>query len=381
MSDYYVLLTGAKNNAGDYLIKERAISLLRRHRPDRELVDLDGWRPISDADLEVVNGAKALLLTGGPSVRPNMRPDVYALRDDLDDIEVPITTFGVGWRGPSGDWALTRTQEFTPSSRALLDRVRADGLRHSVRDYHTLNVLGHAGLENVTMTGCPALYATDGELSFEPPENVGRVSVSIGVRFATSPAMWRQTVALLGALRNTFPGAEVVAVFHHALDPSFVEAYGGRNKALFNAQTRLVQWLEAQGISFEDISGSAENLERHYETADLHVGYRVHAHIHMTSVGKPSLLLAEDSRGSALQKVLGGHVIDAIERSPGRVAEKLNRMLRTGIGDLLAPTATIEDALIVLRRDYESNWSKARSAVAAVNNYLPTMEAFLSSLP
>src|SRR5690606_28549227 len=149
LSKYYVLLTGAKNNAGDFLIRERAIALLRRLRPDRELVNLDGWRPITDEQLELVNGAEALRLTGGPWGRPNMRPDIYVLRPRLSDVRVPITTLGVGWRGPTGDWALTRHAAFSPASRELLERIREDGLRSSVRDYHTLNVLRRAGIGRV----------------------------------------------------------------------------------------------------------------------------------------------------------------------------------------------------------------------------------------
>lgn len=45
MSKYYALLTGSKNNAGDYLIKARAKSLLKEWRNDREFVDIDGWKP------------------------------------------------------------------------------------------------------------------------------------------------------------------------------------------------------------------------------------------------------------------------------------------------------------------------------------------------
>ena len=40
---YYVILTGSKNNAGDYLIKYRAIELLNILRPDRKIIDYDGW--------------------------------------------------------------------------------------------------------------------------------------------------------------------------------------------------------------------------------------------------------------------------------------------------------------------------------------------------
>lgn len=43
MKDYYVILTGSKNNAGDFLIKCRAKNekLFAALRPDRDIVDLD----------------------------------------------------------------------------------------------------------------------------------------------------------------------------------------------------------------------------------------------------------------------------------------------------------------------------------------------------
>lgn len=380
MSGYYVLLTGAKNNAGDFLIRERANLLLRRYRPDRELVDMDGWRPITDEQLEVVNGAKAILLTGGPSVRPNMRPGVYSLRSRLEDIEVPITTLGVGWRSASGDWPRTRQVVFSPQSRELLDRMTHDGLSLSVRDYHTLNVLRHAGVQNIVMTACPALYAPGVDGGFAAPTKVGRISVSIGVRMSQSPAMWRQTLALMEGTQRAFPDAKVVAVFHHSLDEGFEKAYGRGNSLSF-AQRRLALWLNERGFEYVDVSGSADAMRAHYEASDLHVGYRVHAHILMTSLMRPSLLLAEDSRGSALRDVLGGHIYESIESTADSLFVKVGRRLRVGRFDLQAPEAVVKEALDILLADQAYGWARARNAAAAVENHRPTMERFIASLP
>lgn len=49
MKDYYVILTGSKNNAGDFLIKYRAKKLFAALRSDREIVDLDAWKPFDAA--------------------------------------------------------------------------------------------------------------------------------------------------------------------------------------------------------------------------------------------------------------------------------------------------------------------------------------------
>ena len=42
MKDQYVILTGSKNNAGDYLIKYRAKQLFANLRPDRKIIDING---------------------------------------------------------------------------------------------------------------------------------------------------------------------------------------------------------------------------------------------------------------------------------------------------------------------------------------------------
>lgn len=43
MKDKYVILTGSKNNAGDFLIKYRAMMLFEKFRPDREIIDYNAW--------------------------------------------------------------------------------------------------------------------------------------------------------------------------------------------------------------------------------------------------------------------------------------------------------------------------------------------------
>ena len=94
--NYYTVITGAKDNAGDFLIKLRATQLLTKLRPDRELVHFDSWDSLVDEKLSVVNNSKAVLLAGGPSVQTKMYPEIYKLSSSIDQIKVPIICFGVG---------------------------------------------------------------------------------------------------------------------------------------------------------------------------------------------------------------------------------------------------------------------------------------------
>jgi hypothetical protein len=59
VSGRYVLLTGGKNNAGDFLIKRMALQLFQALKQDRDIIDFDGWVPLSEEQLDVINGSKA----------------------------------------------------------------------------------------------------------------------------------------------------------------------------------------------------------------------------------------------------------------------------------------------------------------------------------
>src|SRR6056297_628788 len=148
MEEKYVVLTGSKNNAGDYLIKLRGKQLLRRLRPEKDIVDFNGWENVDDEKLEIINSSKALILLGGPSLRKNMFPGIYPLRKSLDDIKVPIIAMGIGWKSQSGSWADTHNYALSKDTLKLLKKIDETGYLSSVRDFHSQNVLYNYGITN-----------------------------------------------------------------------------------------------------------------------------------------------------------------------------------------------------------------------------------------
>ncbi|MGH8631592.1 MAG: polysaccharide pyruvyl transferase family protein, partial [Burkholderiales bacterium] len=306
--DYYVVLTGSKSNAGDFLIKHRGIGLLRRLRRDRKVVDYNAWEPLDEPKLDVVNGAAALILLGGPALQADMYPAIYPLVEDLSRIRVPLLTMGIGWRSASGDWEAAQRLRLTPQTQSLLRRT-AEGRREiSVRDYHTLEVLRSNGFRHARMTGCPALYDPDtiGRTP-GPPERIARVGISLGVSFLWSAGMRRQMEELVLRSCELFKDAQVEVLFHHPVEPWFLQTHNAP-ALYYRGHLDFKAWLEGRHVAWRDLSGSAEKLIEYYRSCDLHIGYRVHAHIFMSSIGKPSLLLAEDGRGVALKEVIGGLV-------------------------------------------------------------------------
>ena len=53
-----------------------------------------------------------------------------------------------------------------------------------------------------------------------------------------------------------------------------------------------------------DISHSADGFSI-YDDCDLHIGFRVHAHIYCLSMRKRSVLIEEDGRGAGVNQILG----------------------------------------------------------------------------
>lgn len=381
MKPYYALLTGSKNNAGDFLIKYRGKALLSALRPDRELVDLNAWEPFDSERLRIVNGARALLLLGGPSLQYGMRPAIYPMCDDLGAITVPIVGMGIGWKSLRGEWSDTYRYPLSSASLQLLDTMAASGYTTSVRDFHTLNVLASRGYEDVLMTGCPAYY------DFEhfhhdpvPPKSVTNIAFSLGVSFRESAKMLEQMRGVILWLKTLEPACRVEVVFHHALDPrGFVKTHNASVEHV-RAHNRFAEWLKRQGVGYVDISGSAEALMEYYAGVDLHIGYRVHAHIFMNSISRPSILLAEDGRGKATRDVIGGVVIDAFT---GISTTRFGRLrAKLGLSDRFDTDDTVLQTLQTLfAYEQKTGFSRALSTRGRIDQNFGVMQRFVEQLP
>ena len=378
--DQYVLLTGGKNNAGDHLIKHRAKSLLHWLKPEVGLIDFDGWKPLADSQLDIINESKACLLTGGPALHRQMHPSVYALRENLDEIYAPIITMGVGWHCSKGTWEDTHTYTFTPKSLSLLEKIESSGYLSSVRDYHTLNALHRNGFKNFVMTGCPALYSKPHISSnYEHPASINRIGFSLGVSLKTSKSMFLQMQKTLEVIKERFRQAEVTVVFHHSPSIEYLNAHGA-DKKLYSALNNYKKWLEINNYSYVDISGSAEKLISFYSDMDLHIGYRVHAHIFMNSINKPSVLLNEDGRGKALEKVIGGVTFDSYKKVSTNFFIRALHKANINYDNFVSESGLIDDLDSQTMYEFDHG-VKFKQPRLEIDNHFSSMVNFINQLP
>lgn len=382
MQSRYILLTGGKNNAGDFLIKYKAKRLFKEHRKDREIIDWDGWKPLTEEQIDTINDSKALILMGGPSMQGNMYPGVYPLVEDLSRIKVPILTMGVGYKEESGLWQNTGAYLFSRTTSQLLNRINSAVYKSSVRDYHTLNVLLSKKLNAFIMTGCPALYEPDmiGK-PIHTPDEYKTIAFSLGVSYLQSSGMNFQMKALIEKLRKQYPQAKITVYFHHKIN-------------LQNSlQKEWTEWLDNKMISYEDISGSETRMVEVYSSCDIHIGYRVHAHVHASSMGRPSILINEDSRGKGFYTVMGGMILDGyfvlprfnrpdaslLYKSMGAV-KKLYSLMRIDSG-LESYSGIPDDVIQQMEYEKKNNFPRTRVVRSNIDLHYEEMKRFIASLP
>lgn len=335
-----VTICGAYRNAGDHLIGDRARALLRAFVDD-DIVTVDRLA-MTEAHYDLYNKARAVILCGGPAYQREIYPKIYPI--ERERVKPPIVPLGLGWKSAAAK--APATFKFTPPAldfiRAIHERIELS----SARDPLTVEVLEKNGIDNALMTGCPAWY----DLNFidKPYRFSGEPKTIV---YSMPAVMQPGTWEFLLWLTKRFPKARRIVSFHHGLVPSNDKK--GRQKATqflrFSAAAMLRGW------KINSLAGSLPKLEALYGAADLHVGYRVHAHLFCLSRRISSILINEDSRGVGQAKALGA------------------RSLVVDGGDIEPFKAEIEAHL-------DTRGEGIERSVAVMRDTFPTMQRFLKTL-
>jgi len=381
MKNQYVILTGGKNNAGDFLIKYRAKKLFENIREDRKIIDLNAWEKFDKDQLKIVNESKALILMGGPSLQKDMYPGIYKLTEKLEDINPPIISMGIGWKSISGTWRDTYEYPFSNNSLKFLDRINNSGYLSSVRDYHSLNSLRFNGFEKFLMTGCPAYYDFNSLNKDIITPNIRKVSFSLGVSFIESKSMERVMKDNILKCRDIFQDKDFEVVFHHSLNRDTFLSTHNATSIHVEMHNRFANWLEEHNIKYVDISGSAENLMNYYSNVDLHIGYRVHAHIFMNSISKFSILISEDGRSKATKDVIGGIVLDGYFSFKDTFLSKVISKFCKTFDRFEANEYLSKELRSNLLYEKNIDYTRIKNSRKMIDNNFEIMKKFLKQLP
>jgi hypothetical protein len=375
--NYYIVLTGAKKNVGDYLITERAIKLLEYVLPDYNFIKQPHWESFDDIDF--INKSKGIIILGGPGYQQNMYPGVYKLSENLSDITVPIHILGSGWKGKPGDKTTEKLYKFTETSVSFLKKVNSTKAGMSCRDKQTLRVLNRNGFENVTMTGCPVWYDLPSlGKKFIVPKNISKIVFTP----AQDAIYFEQNIEIMNYFKSSYPDIEIIVSFHRGIGnmDEFTPEKDIENN------TKIAQYAKKLNYTVVDTSFDTKKLE-FYEECDIHIGYRVHAHIYFLSKRLPSILIHEDGRGNGVTEALSSPGIDAYKvsriysttfrifnksRFAGKVYQKLGIKLNKKI---------IHELDNVLNNIKENDYNIYNDVASIIDNQYQIMESYIKRIP
>jgi hypothetical protein len=367
-----LLLHRAISNAGDYLIFERARDLFAAFRPRAEYLVGDASQPLerqfSRATLRTLS---ATVICGGPGFQDRMHPRLYPLAPGV--LESPVIFLASGSFIVPGSSRQIADFRFDSPTKSFLDAIAANAPFVGVRDRLTQGMLERLGVPRVVMNGDPAWYDLE---RISAPLKVPAVVRSIAFTPPAHPAFQAQGLDLLRRIADRYGAGGVTVFFHRGLQPPFVDL------------------ARALGCRVGDITGSAQGFTS-YESFDLHVGYRLHAHLYCLSRGLVSYLVAEDSRGRGSLETLAPLGVLGFDSAAGTrrlniaawraTARLLRRPTGTALpraaGHLLGTPPIAGELMALIDADLASGFPSHHLARREIRETLPTMRRSIEMVP
>ncbi len=339
----YIILHGAKKNAGDYLIYKRAIKILEKVLDDPEFIIYPRWMNL-DHKIKEINETKGIIIPGGPGYYEGFYPKIYTLTTNLDDIKVPVFPMGLGWNGrPMNEPEKFR---FTPDSLKALIKFQNAGVTLNTRDIITYNILAqHTELDKnkIVMSGCPAWYDLENlHKEYKPPEEIKNIVFTP----PSSVSLAKQSKKLMKRINELFPNAHKYSVFHRGIEPDEFTT-----KKVSKVYKNIAKYAKKLNYEVVDASYGIDKIQ-FYRDCDLHIGYRVHASIFFLSIRKPSFLLHEDGRGMGLSQTLNLHNdISAYDKKAiDKIIQNISNESDNNYNSFKEPTKFMENNFEIMKK-------------------------------
>lgn len=354
--DYFIALTGAKKNVGDFLITERALALLNSIGTGYDFIVRPHWKILDDIDF--VNKSKGIIILGGPGFQRNMYPGVYKLREDINEIKVPVYALGCGWYGFPGTKSTEDSYVYTDTAKQLLGIMENTKAGMSCRDYQTERTLYNNGYSNVKMTGCPVWYHLDSlGKEFKNIVEIKKIVYTPAQKYRFSD----QSEVVMKYLMERYYNAEIIVAFHRGIDE--VDEFTTQEEV--DNTIKLAKYATNLGLEVRDLSFDTSKMD-FYDDCDFHIGYRVHAHIYFLSKRLPSVLLHEDGRGVGVSEAMYSPGVNAFKLTVDEIVENNESI-----------TEDIEKVLVELEN---TNYDIFNITSKRIDEHYSVMEKYLKDI-
>ena len=279
------LLSGAYGNAGDSLIEFRSKKLLESVFKE-QTVHVYSRKQLPDR-FEEIDSNDLIVFSGGPIYQQDISRN-FDLNTALK-MTKPIRIIGGGWKGFCRSQMLPYHYPFTEQTYAFFKKVNDDrGL--ACRDWYSVKALKNSGLDSAVMTGCPAWYDLDHVHCLTVRKSTND-KMTICISDPANKENFPYVIPLIRKVSELFPEAVIRFVLHRGKDTPDCEKVMGQ--------------IKEQGIAEAVLLAPNAEAFSVYSNCDLHIGFRVHAHIFSLSQRHRSVLIEEDGRGAGVNEALG----------------------------------------------------------------------------
>ena len=215
-----------------------------------------------------------------------------------------LVPFGIGLHGEAG-----RSDGLSDETRDVLEAVHEGIEFSSWRCPHTIGLLRrelpHLA-DRFLMTGCPVLYD-------RPLLEASRFQSSestVAVTATERGDFWDRETRVIDFVTKRFLKSRLYFVIHQDFSPPTAwegfrhRLLGCSSRSIGNSIERLRCYARKHGFTIV-IPRSADECMQFYESIDVHVGSRLHAHLLFLSRNKRSYLVAVDGRSLGMAEHLG----------------------------------------------------------------------------
>jgi len=293
-----------KVNVGDGFILRAIERRLGEFRPSRifssrESPGLPVMNELRDARTVILGGANQLSDTF--SVWPG------ATVRDIRSTGVAFVPFGIGLNGLP-----EKNRGFSDNTREVIEAIHERVEFSSWRCGRTVALLENAFPKlkgRFLMTSCPVVFD-------EPLLNGSRFNdreSSVAVTVTDRDTFWHRESSVLRFVARRFLRADKSLILHQNFEPitPFETRYGSWSGAQFVLSKRARLRSLARKLGYRVVvPSSADACIELYESIDLHIGSRLHAHLLFLSRGKRSFLIAVDKRARGFAEFLRFPLVD-----------------------------------------------------------------------
>ena len=278
MKNYVIISTYPKDgsqNIGDQLITTSLINTIRAVKGEDTKFTVI-WREEIWANVEHDIRNSDAVIFACLAIRPQMHTREYPFLEEVIKCGTPYAVMSAGTALKPGQTGASMFDGFSNETIELLKKMNKKAIFFTTRGYLSQSLCEKIGLNRVLFSGDIAFCIKEySDVKFKKERPIKNIAISDP---HYSSYYYDSLRKLHRGLKDLFPNANILIAQH------------GVNK---NVEKLSV----SDGINVSPIYKNRYSGLNIYNDIDLHVGFRVHAHVSTLSRRRYSYLLEQDGRG------------------------------------------------------------------------------------